>query len=107
MQWSIVRNIYRGVAQLVARLLWEQDVGGSNPFTPTKSKTKPSGFGLFFFVTKISIPDNLNTSGCLPALGYEHDRRRWRIQGVRKGAAVKEIKQANSAMISLGTARVH
>ena len=25
----------RGVAQLVARLLWEQDVGGSNPFTPT------------------------------------------------------------------------
>ncbi len=25
----------RGVAQLVARLLWEQDVGGSSPFTPT------------------------------------------------------------------------
>ena len=25
---------YRGVAQLVARLLWEQDVGGSSPFTP-------------------------------------------------------------------------
>ena len=24
----------RGVAQLVARLLWEQDVGGSSPFTP-------------------------------------------------------------------------
>ena len=29
-------RIKRGVAQLVARLLWEQDVGGSNPFTPTK-----------------------------------------------------------------------
>ena len=41
---------YRGVAQLVARLLWEQDVGGSNPFTPTKNKSKPPGFGLFFFV---------------------------------------------------------
>ncbi len=27
--------ILRGVAQLVARLLWEQDVGGSSPFTPT------------------------------------------------------------------------
>ena len=27
--------LYRGVAQLVARLLWEQDAGGSSPFTPT------------------------------------------------------------------------
>ena len=27
----------RGVAQLgLARLLWEQEVGGSNPLTPTK-----------------------------------------------------------------------
>ena len=26
---------YRGVAQLVARLLWEQDVAGSNPVIPT------------------------------------------------------------------------
>ena len=28
-------NFYRGVAQLVARLLWEQDVGSSNLSTPT------------------------------------------------------------------------
>ena len=27
----------RGVAQLVARLLWEQDAAGSNPVTPTIS----------------------------------------------------------------------
>ena len=27
---------YRDVAQLVARLLWEQDVAGSNPVIPTK-----------------------------------------------------------------------
>ena len=26
----------RGVAQLVARLLWEQDAAGSSPVTPTK-----------------------------------------------------------------------
>ena len=28
-------TLYRGVAQLVARLLWEQDVGSSSLFTPT------------------------------------------------------------------------
>ena len=35
---DIYYNIYplRGVAQLVARLLWEQDAVGSSPATPTK-----------------------------------------------------------------------
>ncbi len=34
---KVKNQIYRGVAQLVARLLWEQDAGGSSPFTPTKN----------------------------------------------------------------------
>ena len=29
-------NKYRDVAQLVARLVWDQDVAGSNPVIPTK-----------------------------------------------------------------------
>ncbi len=29
-----------------------EDVGGSNPFTPTKNKSKPFGFGLFFCFEK-------------------------------------------------------
>ena len=44
-----INILYRGVAQLVARLLWEQDVGGSNPFTPTK-KSQESAFLRLFFV---------------------------------------------------------
>ena len=31
-----VKISYRGVAQLVARLLWEQEARGSSPRTPTK-----------------------------------------------------------------------
>ena len=30
-------NIFRGVAQLVARDVWDVDAAGSNPVTPTKS----------------------------------------------------------------------
>ena len=33
---SITKFHYPGVAQLVARLLWEQDAAGSNPVTRTK-----------------------------------------------------------------------
>ena len=32
---------YRGVAQLVARLLWEQEARGSSPRTPTTSERNP------------------------------------------------------------------
>ena len=35
---NMAEKTYRGVAQLVARLLWEQDVGGSSPFTPTRMR---------------------------------------------------------------------
>ncbi len=32
--------IFRGVAQLVARLLWEQDAAGSSPVTPTSREPR-------------------------------------------------------------------
>ena len=38
---------YRGVAQLVARLVWDQDAGGSNPFTPTKKAQESMFLSLF------------------------------------------------------------
>ena len=34
------KTAYRGVAQLVARLLWEQDAGSSSLPTPTKTPLK-------------------------------------------------------------------
>ena len=47
----------RGVAQLVARLLWEQDAAGSSPVTPTISSVH-NGFKLwaldFFLQFRVS-----------------------------------------------------
>ena len=37
---KVKNQIYRGVAQLVARLLWEQDAGCSSHLTPTKNPLK-------------------------------------------------------------------
>ena len=47
------RIFYPGVAQLVARLLWEQDAAGSNPVTRTTAK-KPS-FGTAFFAVLVGF----------------------------------------------------
>ena len=60
-------NKPRDVAQLVARLLWEQDVAGSNPVIPT-NKTKfdlvPSL--VLFFMTGFEVGAVVNDSlnGC-------------------------------------------
>ncbi len=55
-------TIFRGVAQLVARLPWEQDAAGSSPVTPTISSVhnQPEGFGmdtrfLFAFILLIFL----------------------------------------------------
>ena len=48
---------YRGVAQLVARLLWEQDVAGSNPVTSTRIplRSRISEEFFYFLPEKVSI----------------------------------------------------
>ncbi len=46
---SVIFNlIFRGVAQLVARVLWEHDAAGSNPVTPTKKALGNQSQSLFF-----------------------------------------------------------
>lgn len=34
-------NTYRGVAQLIARSVWDREVEGLSPFTPTKENDHP------------------------------------------------------------------
>ena len=49
--WEHRRNSrktkYPGLAQLVARLLWEQDVGSSSLPSRTKKREKPSEMAVF------------------------------------------------------------
>ena len=49
--------MFRGVAQLVARLLWEQEVPGSNPGTPTKKSRVSRGAGSPLRSDKSRHPD--------------------------------------------------
>lgn len=38
MRYNNPSNTYRGVAQLVARAVWDREVEGSSPFTPTMNE---------------------------------------------------------------------
>ena len=42
------KNIDPGVAQLVARVVWDHQAAGSNPVTRTKIKGDPAGASLDF-----------------------------------------------------------
>ena len=50
---AALKSTYPGVAQLVARLLWEQDAAGSNPVTRTKS-LKNRRYRRFFCISGIT-----------------------------------------------------
>ena len=57
--------ILRGVAQLVARLLWEQDAGGSSPSTPTiLSIHKRFSCECSFFMQSKKQPQVIQTCSC-------------------------------------------
>ncbi len=43
-------ELFRGVAQLVAREVWDFDAAGSNPVAPTKNRLKSMVSGGFDFV---------------------------------------------------------
>ena len=82
---------YRDVAQMVARLLWEQDVAGSNPVIPTNQKNRPI-WSVFWFYWKYKYLNCNHHKKQAPALGFEHDRRRGRMKGMRKGVAVEILR---------------
>ena len=46
---------FRGVAQLVAHLVWDQGVAGSNPVTPTKKLSQRFFERVFLCVVKASV----------------------------------------------------
>ncbi len=49
---------YRGVAQLIARAVWDREVEGLSPFTPTIRKYPASLMALDIFLS-LGTPSNL------------------------------------------------
>ena len=49
----IVTDTHRGVAQLIARAVWDREVAGLNPVTPTKRKKRL--LSLFFLLDELRI----------------------------------------------------
>ena len=73
-------NIYPGVAQLVARLLWEQDAASSSLATWTKSPESAfAESGLFCLCSKCRSAASCEQSR-VPALGQTRERCRRQIQ---------------------------
>ena len=67
---------YRGVAQLVARLLWEQEARGSSPRTPTTSEQSPLSS-----VSAVSLRLSAKTAPAPLLLLPPHDPLRWARAG--------------------------
>ena len=53
-RYCILCGLHRGVAQLVARLLWEQDVAGSIPVTSTIKTNCPDPCYRFLLVRSLN-----------------------------------------------------
>ena len=48
MLYNIQASIYPGIAQLVARVVWDHQVGGSSPSTRTNTPRSIAPGGVFF-----------------------------------------------------------
>ena len=65
---------YRGVAQLIARSVWDREVEGLSPFTPTIEKDLPC-VGLFLCCDKSRFFDSTALAGEVEGLLAKATRR--------------------------------
>ena len=77
---SLSLSTFRDVAQLVARLVWDQDVAGSNPVIPTYTSVQRQKFFIFKRLYIKSYKDSNRSeragrrTGCMEAAGSERRR---------------------------------
>ena len=83
-------NIFRGVAQLVARLVWDQDAAGSNPVTPTIKK-QSTFVGCFCIIKRIRTlrRQKANMKSCR--------RQVFRLFGAMTGTANFSLRSSSTA----------
>ena len=71
-QVYLARFLFGTWRSLVARLLWEQDVAGSNPVVPTIVFFKPASCRLFYALAIRLVPTCSNSSASLLFTAYRH-----------------------------------
>ena len=103
----------RGIAQLVARLVWDEEAGGSNPPTPTSHEVRSKRMQFFAYILKCvnntyytGITNNLSrrvlqhtngeslfTKTRLPVILVYYERLADRIKARKREVVIKDMSQ--------------
>ena len=89
---------------MVARLLWEQDAGGSSPFTPTKQKRMPCASFFVCLIESIQALGVCEQSRCL-LWAMKPSTSGGRLSEAELAQRSKKTRSGESPMAFSGSAR--
>ena len=84
-------KLCRGVAQLVARLVWDQDAAGSSPVTSTKREGNPFGLPFLFIVCDVLLEPGSRRG---PRKAQSEARALWGKEERRNGRDAAQLREA-------------
>ena len=84
---------------MVARLLWEQDAGGSSPSTPTKTELMPSGVGSVF-ILRDSNPERVRSVRKQFGELFSAPKSETGTAALRRSARMEDLQSKDSSLHS-------